>query len=62
MEELKSSGKPFDISKTEVWDAWIKVKENQGESGCFGGGWAVVGGIREESEEQLVSDLVMPSA
>jgi len=33
VEELKSSGKPFDISKTEVWDAWIKVKGNQGASG-----------------------------
>src|SRR5674476_1054886 len=32
VEELKSSGKPFDISKSEVWDAWIKVKENQGAS------------------------------
>jgi retron-type reverse transcriptase len=36
VEELKSSGKPFDISKTEVWDAWIKVKENQGASGVDG--------------------------
>ena len=36
MEELKSSGKPFDISKSEVWDAWIKVKENQGASGVDG--------------------------
>lgn len=36
MEELKSSGKPFDISKTEVWDAWIKVKGNQGAPGVDG--------------------------
>jgi len=36
VEELKSSGKPFDISKTEVWDAWIKVKGNQGASGVDG--------------------------
>ena len=36
MEELKSSGKSFDISKSEVWDAWIKVKENQGASGVDG--------------------------
>jgi hypothetical protein len=26
MNELKASGKPFQISKQEVWDAWIKVK------------------------------------
>jgi RNA-directed DNA polymerase len=36
VEELKSSGKPFDISKTEVWDAWIKVKGNQGAPGVDG--------------------------
>ena len=36
MEELKSSGKPFDISKAEVWDAWIKVKGNQGAAGVDG--------------------------
>ena len=36
MEELKSSGKPFDISKAEVWDAWIKVKGNQGAPGVDG--------------------------
>ena len=30
---LKSSDKPFDISKQEVWDAWIKVKGNQGAPG-----------------------------
>ena len=27
MDELKSSGKPFQISKQEVWDAWVKVKD-----------------------------------
>jgi hypothetical protein len=36
MEELKSSGKPFHISKTEVWDAWIKVQGNQGAPGVDG--------------------------
>jgi group II intron reverse transcriptase/maturase len=36
VEELKSSGKPFDISKVEVWDAWIKVKGNQGAAGVDG--------------------------
>ena len=27
MDELKSAGKPFQISKWEVWEAWQKVKE-----------------------------------
>ena len=29
----ESSGKPFDISKRDVWDAWVKVKTNQGAPG-----------------------------
>ena len=36
MDQLKASGKPFDISKAEVWDAWIKVKGNQGAAGVDG--------------------------
>ncbi|ONI88148.1 group II intron reverse transcriptase/maturase [Saccharothrix sp. ALI-22-I] len=36
MDQLKASGKPFDISKTEVWSAWLKVKGNQGASGVDG--------------------------
>ena len=36
MDELKSSGKPFEISKQEVWDAWIKVKGNKGAPGVDG--------------------------
>ena len=30
MDELKSSGKSFDISKREVWEAYRKVKANKG--------------------------------
>jgi RNA-directed DNA polymerase len=36
VDELKASGKPFRISKLEVWDAWIKVKGNQGAPGVDG--------------------------
>jgi len=36
MDELKLSGKPFDISKAEVWNAWIKVKGTQGAAGVDG--------------------------
>ncbi len=30
MDKLKSRGKPFDISKWEVWEAFQVVKENKG--------------------------------
>lgn len=33
MNELTSSGKPFDISKWAVWEAWEKVKANRGSPG-----------------------------
>ena len=36
MDELKASGKPFQITKLEVWDAWVKVKGNQGAPGVDG--------------------------
>lgn len=36
MDELKASGKPFRITKQEVWDAWLKVKGNQGAPGVDG--------------------------
>jgi len=38
--ELKASGKPFEISKQEVWDAWVKVKGNKGAPGVDGVGLA----------------------
>ena len=50
MDELKSSGKSFDISKREVWDAWIKVKENKGAPG-------VDGQSIEDFEKDLKSNL-----
>jgi group II intron reverse transcriptase/maturase len=36
VDELKASGKPFQITKREVWDAWVKVKGNQGAPGVDG--------------------------
>jgi len=43
---LKSSNKSFDISKQEVWDAWIKVKGNRGAPG-----------IDEQSLSEFEADL-----
>jgi retron-type reverse transcriptase len=34
--ELKSSDKPFVISKREVWNAYLKVKANKGAAGVDG--------------------------
>jgi RNA-directed DNA polymerase len=36
VDELKSPGKPFDISKLEVWQAYLKVKGNKGAAGVDG--------------------------
>lgn len=36
MEQLKSKGKSFEIGKGEVWQAYLKVKENRGAPGVDG--------------------------
>src|SRR5438067_2832793 len=36
MDGLKPSGKPFEISKREVWDAYRQVKANKGAAGVDG--------------------------
>jgi RNA-directed DNA polymerase len=36
VDELKSHGKPFEISKWEVWEAFRQVRENQGAAGVDG--------------------------
>lgn len=50
MGELKSSGKPFDISKHAVWEAYQKVKANRGAHG-------VDGVSIEEFEKDLKNNL-----
>src|SRR5450756_3171373 len=36
MDEVKAQAKSFDISKAEVWAAWVKVRGNQGAAGVDG--------------------------
>ena len=55
--ELKAPGKPFEISKRAVWEAWEKVKANQGAPGVDGQSIAEVETGRDRSEGQPVQDL-----
>ena len=50
MGKLTSQGKPFDISKREVWEAFQEVKKNKGAPG-------VVGVTIEEFEADLKNNL-----
>lgn len=50
MDELRSAGKPFEISKREVWEAFRKVREDRGAAG--------VGGVSiEDFESDLENNL-----
>jgi retron-type reverse transcriptase len=46
VDELKAPGKPFDISKRAVWEAYEKVKANKGAPG-----------VDEVSIEEFEKDL-----
>jgi RNA-directed DNA polymerase len=48
--ELKSSGRSFDISKAEVWEAWEKVKANKGAPGVDG---CSIGDFEADLKNQL---------
>lgn len=50
MDEQRPSGKSFDISKQEVWDAYLKVRANKGAPG--GDGCSI-----EDFEKDLRSNL-----
>ena len=49
MGELKAAGKPFQISKRAVWEAWEKVKANKGAPGVDG---QTIARVRDGPEEQ----------
>ena len=50
MDEQKPSGKPFEITKQEVWQAWLKVEANQGAPGADG---VTIGAFRKDLRGNL---------
>ena len=52
--ELKSSGKSFDISKWEVWEAFEKVKANKGAPGVDG---CSIEDFEDDLQGESVQDL-----
>ena len=51
--ESKSQGKPFEISKRVVWEAYLRVKANKGAAG-------VDGQTIEQYEQNLKDNLFKP--
>jgi RNA-directed DNA polymerase len=50
VDELKLPGKPFEISKRAVWEAWEKVRANKGAPGVDG---ESVAGFEEDLKSNL---------
>src|SRR3984893_14603901 len=50
VDEQKTQGKPYDISKQEVWEAYLKVKANKGAPGVYG---QSVGGFEADLKGNL---------
>ena len=54
MDELKSPGKPFEVSKQAVWEAYQKVRRNKGAAGVDGQSLAE---FENDEKKQPVPDM-----
>ncbi|WP_433516403.1 reverse transcriptase domain-containing protein [Nonomuraea sp. CA-143628] len=50
MDEQRPAGKPFDISKQEVWNAYLKVRANKGAPGVDG---CTIGDFEKDLKDNL---------